>query len=56
MVTLFLYPMWVLMPMVVFKINDFMFKPNDVDDEGRLIYGSWTHKQFAEEEEEDEDD
>lgn len=44
------------MPMVVFKINDFMFKPNDVDDEGRLIYGSWTHKQFAEEEEEDEDD
>lgn len=53
--TLFLYATWFMLPAVVFKINDSMFKPDDVDDEGKLIYGSWTHKQFAEEEEEDDD-
>ncbi len=44
-----------MLPIVVCKFNDTMFKPDDVDEEGQLIYGSWTHKQFAAEEEEDDD-
>jgi 4-amino-4-deoxy-L-arabinose transferase-like glycosyltransferase len=33
-VTLFLYMLWVMMPIVVFKVNDMMFKPDDQDDDG----------------------
>jgi len=55
MVTLFVYLAWYMMPILVFKLNDMMFKPDDADEDGNLIYGSWTHKQFAEEEEEDDD-
>ena len=47
--------LWVMMPIVVFKVNDMMFKPDDQDEDGQLIYGSWTHKQYAEPEEEDDD-
>lgn len=43
------------MPVVAFKFNDKFFPPRDVDEEGKLIYGSWTHKNYAEEEEEDDD-
>ena len=43
------------MPIVVFKVNDFFMKPDDADKDGNLMYGSWTHKQYAKEEEEDDD-
>ena len=55
LVTLIMYPCWVFLPIVVFKINDFFFKPDDADEQGNMLYGSWTHKQYAEEEEEDDD-
>ena len=51
-----MYIFWVFLPIVIFKLNDFMFKPDDVDEEGRLLYQTWTHKQYAAEEEEDDDD
>ena len=54
-VTLLLYPFWVFLPIVFFKINDFLLRPDVKDEEGNYLYGSWTHKQYVEEEEEEDD-
>jgi len=32
------------------------FKPDDEDDDGNKLYGSWCHKQYAMEEEDEDDD
>jgi len=39
---------------MVCKINDKIFKPSCGED-GEPLYGSWTHEQFAADEEEDDD-
>jgi len=38
------------------KLGDVCFKPNDTDDEGKLLYESWAQKQFEFEDEEDDED
>jgi len=32
-----------------------LFKPDECDEDGTLLYTSWVHKQYEIEEEEDED-
>jgi len=38
------------------KLGDICLKPKDTDDDGKLLYETWTHKQFEYEEPEDDDD
>ena len=55
LVTLFVYIFWIFLPGVVCKLGDLMIKPSN-DSDGKPLFGSWTHEQFAKEEEEDDDD
>jgi len=41
---------------VLFKLGNVLFKPTDEDSKGRLLYTTWTQKQFEAEEEEEDDD
>ena len=50
--TFFLYLFWFFLPGMICKINDKLFKPS-CDDDGNPLYGSWTHEQFAADEEDD---
>ena len=50
-----MYIFWVALPGVVCKLGDLMVKPSK-DEEGKQLYGSWTHEQFAAEDEDDGDD
>jgi len=40
--TFFFYILWFALPVVVFKLGDSMFKPNDADADGKLMYETWT--------------
>ena len=40
--TFFLYLFWFFLPAVVFKINDKLFKPDEKDENGELLYETWT--------------
>ena len=44
------------MTFVVFKLGTAIFTPDDKDHKDRLMYTTWTQKQFEAEEEEDDDD
>ena len=37
------------------KLGDILVKPSE-DKDGKPLYGSWTHEQFAAEEEDEDDD
>lgn len=58
LLTFFLFPLWNQLPILVFKLGDLSpcLKPTDEDSKGRLMYTTWTQKQFEFEEEEDDDD
>jgi hypothetical protein len=42
--------------MLIMKFGDAVFKPQDTDDDGKLLYESWCQKQFELEEEDDDED
>jgi len=43
LITLFVYLFWFALPAVVCKIGDAIIKPSE-DEDGKPIYGSWTHE------------